>query len=337
MNALPASMRFVDHGSGGGPEVLAVRTMPLPRPGAGEVLIEVSHAGVNRPDCAQRIGRYPPPPGASPLLGLEVAGRVVALGDGATRWKLGDKVCALTPGGGYAEFCVAPEGHCLPVPRAFTLAQAAALPETFFTVWDNVFRRARLQPSEVLLVHGGSGGVGSAAIQMAKACGATAIATAGSADKAGRCMRIGADLAIDYRQEDFVERVLAHTQGRGADVILDMVAGPYLARDLQALALDGRIAVIAFMGGTQASIDVVPLLRKRAQITGSTLRPCTREHKALIAGELQASIWPHLELGLCKPPIEAVFALEDAARAHELMESGGHFGKILLEVNGRVE
>lgn len=327
-------MRYIDHGGGGGPEVLAVREMRQPVPGPGDILIQVAYAGVNRPDCAQRIGRYPPPPGASTVLGLEVAGRVAAVGEGVKGWRLGDRVCALTPGGGYADYCLAPAGHCLPVPQGWSLRDAAGLPEAAFTVWDNLFRRARLAAGEVVLVHGGSGGVGNAAIQMARAMGATVLATCGSEAKAARCRELGAHHTILYREQDFVHEALAFTGGRGVDVILDMVAGPYLARDLEALALDGRIAVIAFMGGTQAPIDVIPLLRKRAQITGSTLRPCTVEHKAAIAQELLDRIWPHLDNGHGRPAIEAVFAPAQAADAHRLMESGSHFGKLLLEMDG---
>ncbi len=327
-------MRYIDHGGGGGPEVLAVREMRQPVPGPGDILIQVAYAGVNRPDCAQRIGRYPPPPGASTVLGLEVAGRVAAVGEGVGGWRLGDRVCALTPGGGYADYCVAPAGHCLPVPQGWSLRDAAGLPEAAFTVWDNLFRRARLAAGEVVLVHGGSGGVGNAAIQMARAMGATVLATCGSEAKAARCRELGAHHTILYREQDFVQQALAFTGGRGVDVVLDMVAGPYLARDLEALAVDGRIAVIAFMGGTQATIDVIPLLRKRAQVTGSTLRPCTVEHKAAIAQELLARIWPHLDKGHGRPAIEAVFSPAQAADAHRLMESGSHFGKLLLEMDG---
>ena len=331
---MKTSMRFIDHGDGGGPEVLNVRRKSVPVAGAGDVLIEVAYAGVNRPDCAQRVGRYPPPPDASPVLGLEVSGRIAALGTGVQGWRVGDQVCALTPGGGYAEFCLAPATHCLPVPQGWDLQHAAALPEATFTVWDNLFRRARLQAGESVLVHGGSGGVGNAAIQMARALGATVLATCGTREKAERCLALGADRAILYRDQDFVRESLEFTQGRGVDVILDMVAGPYLARDLEALALDGRIAVIAFMGGTQSTLDVMPLLRKRAQITGSTLRPCTREYKAAIASDLRARLWPHLEQGHCLPSIATVYSMEQAADAHSNMESGAHFGKLLLEING---
>lgn len=327
---MPQDMLCIDHGTGGGPEVLRPVRRPIPVPGPGDVLIEVAYAGVNRPDCAQRIGRYPPPPDASPIIGLEVAGRVAAVGPGVGGWRLGDLVCALTPGGGYAEFCVTQATHCLPIPIGWSLIESACLPEALFTVWDNVFRRARLQAGETLLVHGGSGGVGNAAVQIGRAMGAIVIVTAGSPVKVQRCLAIGAHHAIDYRQQDFVTEVRKLTNDRGVDVVLDMVAGPYLARDLEALALDGRIAVIAFMGGTRAEIDVLPILRKRATITGSTLRPRSREHKATIAGELRDKVWPLLCEGRCKPRIEREFALADAEHAHRLMESGGHFGKIGL-------
>ncbi|MEO7150320.1 MAG: NAD(P)H-quinone oxidoreductase [Burkholderiaceae bacterium] len=323
-------MFYIDHGQGGGPEVLRAMRAARPTPAADEVLIEVAYAGVNRPDCAQRIGRYLPPADASPVLGLEVAGRVVAVGADVGTWQPGDLVCALTPGGAYAEYCVAPAAHCLPVPDGWSLEAAACLPEALFTVWDNVFRRARLRATETVLVHGGSGGVGNAAVQLARAMGATVIATAGSQDKATRCLAIGAHHAIDYRTEDFVARAMDITGGRGVDVVNDMVAGPYIARDLEALALDGRIALIAFMGGARAEIDVLPILRKRATITGSTLRPCSRAHKAAIAADLRAQVWPLLRQGLCKPQVERVLPLAAAADAHRLMESGAHFGKIVL-------
>lgn len=323
-------MLHIDHGQGGGPEVLRAVRGTRPVPAAGDVLIEVACAGVNRPDCAQRIGRYLPPADASPILGLEVSGRIAAVGAGVTAWQPGDRVCALTPGGGYAEYCVAPAVHCLPVPDGWSLEAAACLPEALFTVWDNVFRRARLRAGETLLVHGGSGGVGNAAVQLARAMGATVIATAGSPEKAARCLEIGAHHAIDYRHEDFVAGALAITRGRGVDVVLDMVAGPYIARDLEALALDGRIALIAFMGGTRAEIDVMPILRKRASIMGSTLRPCSREHKAAIATDLLERVWPLLRTGVCKPAIERVLPLAEVVDAHRLMESGEHFGKIVL-------
>jgi NADPH2:quinone reductase len=326
---MPA-MTFVDHGAGGGPEVLKLAECERPVPLAGEVLIKVAFAGVNRPDCAQRIGRYPPPPGASPIIGLEVAGEVSEVGEGVTRWKRGDRVCALTPGGGYAQYCVAPAGHCLPIPAGLSLAQAAALPETCFTVWDNVFTRANLKPGESFLVHGGSGGIGATAIQMASALGARVMTTVGTAAKMEFCRRAGAQLVVNYREEDFVAAALAFTEGKGVDVVLDMVAGPYLERDLEALALDGRIAVIAFMGGAQATLDVVKVLRKRASIMGSTLRPRSNGYKSAIAAALEAGWWPRLDQASLQPVIDRTFALAQAEAAHRLMESSSHAGKIVL-------
>lgn len=326
------TMRFIAHGAGGPPEVLRLASCERPVPGAGELLIDVAFAGVNRPDCAQRIGRYPPPPGASPIIGLEVSGRVAALGAGVERWRVGDAVCALTPGGGYAEQCVAPAAHCLPVPSDMTLQEAAALPETCFTVWDNVFVRAALQPGESFLVHGGAGGIGATGIQMASAFGARVMATVGSDDKFDFCKEAGAHRVINYREQDFVAEAMAFTEGRGVDVILDMVGGPYLERDLAALALDGRISLIAFMGGARAEIDIVPILRKRATLTGSTLRPRTLEQKAAIALALERNWWPKLADPRLRPAVHRVFDLADAAQAHALMESSSHSGKIVLAV-----
>jgi NADPH2:quinone reductase len=324
-----AAMDYVDYGEGGGPEVLQLASCARPSPREGEVLIQVAFAGVNRPDCAQRIGRYPPPPGASPIIGLEVSGEVAAVGPGVTRWKVGDKVCALTPGGGYAQYCVAPAGHCLPIPTGLTLAQAAALPETCFTVWDNVFVRSSLKAGENFLVHGGSGGIGATAIQMASAMGARVMTTVGDAGKMDFCKGAGADLVVNYREEDFVAAAMAFTGGKGVDVVLDMVAGPYL----EALALDGRIALIAFMGGPTATIDVIKILRKRASLTGSTLRPRSVAYKAELAAALEAQWWPRLSEPRLAPAIHSVFALKDAADAHRLMESSAHAGKIVLAVD----
>lgn len=329
---LMSSMHFVDHGSGGGPEVLRVSSCARPEPRPGEVLIEVAYAGVNRPDCAQRIGRYPPPPDASPILGLEVAGRVAALGPDAPGWQVGDTVCALVPGGGYAEFCAVPATHCLPVPVGLTLAQAAALPETCFTVWDNVFVRAKLQPGETFLVHGGAGGIGTTAVQMANALGARVITTIGDPNKAEHCLRAGAERVVPYRDEDFVAAAQDFSAGNGIDVVLDMVAGPYLERDLDALAVDGRIALIAFMGGPEATIDVVKLLRKRAQLMGSTLRPRSAAYKSMLAQGLEKTWWPRLATPRLQPVVDRVLDLEHAGEAHALMESGTHAGKIVLAV-----
>ena len=326
-------MDFVDHGAGGPPEVLRLARCERPVPRAGEILIKVAFAGVNRPDCGQRMGRYPPPPGASPIIGLEVAGHVVQVGADVSRWKVGDAVCALTPGGGYAQYCVTPADHCLVVPTGMPLEKAAALPETCFTVWDNVFIRSSLKAGESFLVHGGSGGIGTTAIHMARALGAQVLATVGSAEKVAYCLEAGAHAVVNYREQDFVSAAADFTQGRGVDVILDMVTGPYLRRDLEALALDGRIAVIAFMGGSEAAVDVMPILRKRATITGSTLRPRTVEQKAVIARALEASWWPRLsDVGL-HPVLHNIFNLGDAGKAHALMESSAHVGKIVLAVD----
>ena len=329
---LPKQMQVVEISAPGGPEVLRVAMQPVPAPKAGEVLIKVAAAGVNRPDVLQRMGRYPVPAGASPLLGLEVAGTIAALGVGATEWKIGDPVCALTPGGGYAEYCTAPASNCLPVPKGLTAAEAASLPETFFTVWSNVFDRAGLKPGETLLVQGGSSGIGVAAIQIAHARGHRVFATAGSAEKCTACEKLGAERAINYKTEDFVEIVKTATAGKGVDVILDMVGGDYVPRELKALAADGRMVFIAFLGGVKAEINISDVMLKRLSLTGSTLRPRSAEFKAEIARALRTHIWPHVEAGKIKPVIHATFALADAGKAHALMESGAHIGKIVLNV-----
>jgi putative PIG3 family NAD(P)H quinone oxidoreductase len=330
--ALPATMRYVDHGSGGGPEVLNLRNGPLPELGAGEVLIEVVAAGVNRPDVLQRSGRYPPPADASPHLGLEVAGRIVALGQGVTEWQIGEPVCALTNGGGYADYAVAPAGQVLPVPAGLTMMQAAALPETYFTVWANVIERGRLASGETLLVHGGSSGIGLTAIQLAKARGATVLCTVGSAEKAQACTALGADHAIDYRRQDFVAETLRLTGNRGVDVILDMVGGPYIEKNLKLLAIEGRLVQIAFLQPSRVEVDWLPLMVKRLTFTGSTLRPRPPAEKARLAQQLRTEVWPLLEQGRALPSIYRVFPLEQAAAAHALMESSEHIGKIMLEV-----
>ena len=329
-NSLPASMRFIDMTGPGGPEVLRVAEAPLPQPKAGEVLIRVAAAGVNRPDILQRSGSYPPPPGASPVLGLEVAGTVVALGDKANGLREGDEVCALTPGGGYAKYCLAPASHCLPVPAGLTLLQAAALPETFFTVWTNVFDRGRLAAGETFLVHGGTSGIGTTAIQLAKAFGARVFASAGSAEKCRVCAELGAERAINHRDEDFVAVIREATQHRGVDVILDMVGGPYAERNLRALAVEGRLVQIAFLQGSKVSLDLVHLMIRRQTITGSTLRPRSIEDKAAIAGSLREKVWPLLEAKAVRPVIDRSFPLAEVAAAHRLMESGAHIGKIVL-------
>jgi NADPH2:quinone reductase len=318
----------------GGPEVLQLCERPQPVAVSGEMLIEVAACGVNRPDVLQRKGLYPMPPGVSDLPGLEIAGRVAG-GDpaelAAAGWALGDRVCALVAGGGYAQWCTAPLGQCLPIPNGWDETQAASVPETFFTVWQNVFEIARLQPGETLLVHGGTSGIGVTAIQLAKAFGCTVIVTAGSPDKCEASRRWGADHAINYRTEDFVEEVRRFTQGRGAHVVLDMVAGDYLGRDLQCVAEDGRIAVIAVQGGSSSTLDAGLLLRKRVAITGSTLRPRSLAYKASLAKVLREKVWPLLNAGLVRPAVDRVLAAEQAADAHALMESGAHVGKIVLQ------
>jgi NADPH2:quinone reductase len=325
-------MQVVEITRPGGPEVLKPATRPVPQPRAGEVLIEVAAAGVNRPDCLQRAGAYAPPPGASDLPGLEVAGTVARLGEGVSQWNIGDQVCALTPGGGYAQYCVTPAAHCLPVPRGLDPIQAASLPETFFTVWINVFERARLAPGETLLVQGGSSGIGVTAIQMARAFGHRVFATAGSAEKCAACEQLGAERGINYRVEDFVEAVKQLTGGKGVDVILDMVGGDYVPRELKCLATDGRLSIIAFLGGTKATLDMSDILFRRLTITGSTLRPRSVEYKAAVAQALRQRVWPLIDAGTIRPVIYRTFPLVQAAQAHALMESGAHVGKIVLEV-----
>ncbi len=325
-------MRAIEISQPGAPEVLKPGTRPTPAPARGEVLSQVAAAGGNRPDVAQRQGRYPPPPGASDIPGLEVAGTIVGLGDSVSQWKTGDEVCALVSGGGYAEYCVAPAAQCLPVPRGLSAPQAASLPETFFTVWVNVFDRAKLAPGETLLVQGGSSGIGVAAIQIAKALGHTVFVTAGSAEKCAACERLGADRAIDYKTEDFVEVIARETLGRGVDVILDMVGGDYVARELKCLAEEGRLSLIASLGGAKGTVFIPELTRKRLTITGSTLRPRPVEYKAAIARSLRERVWPLIEAGRIRPVVHATFRLDEASRAHALMESSAHIGKIVLTV-----
>lgn len=325
-------MRYVAHGNGGPAEVLHIEEGPVPQLKSGEVLIEVHYAGINRPDVLQRSGSYPPPPGASPLLGLEVAGTIVAKADDVAMWEIGDQVCALTPGGGYAEYCAAPARNCLPVPDGLSLVEASALPENYFTVWTNVFERAALRAGETFLVHGGSSGIGLTAIQLAKEFGARVATTVGNAAKADFCRSVGADLAINYREQDFAEEVMRFTDKRGVDVILDMVGGEYINKNLRALALNGRLVQIAFLQGSSAQIDALPIMLKRLTFTGSTLRPRTIEEKAAIGQSLLDKVWPALAAGRCKPVIHEVFPLAEAAAAHKLMESSAHIGKIMLEV-----
>ena len=329
---LPSQMRAIEISTPGGPEVLRPGPRPVPAPVAGEVLIEVAVAGVNRPDVLQRKGGYAPPPGASDIPGLEVAGTVVALGPQTSGWKVGDEVCALVTGGGYAEYVAAPAVQCLPIPKGLTLEQAASLPETFFTVWVNVFERGGLKGDETLLVQGGSSGIGVTAIQMARALGHRVFVTAGSAEKCAACEKLGATRAINYREEDFVAVIKQVTDGRGVDVILDMVGGDYVPRELACLATDGRLSLIAFLGGTKTSLDLSDILRRRLTITGSTLRPRPIEFKATVAQALREKVWPLIEAGKIRPVIYKTFALEDAAGAHSLMESSEHVGKIMLDV-----
>jgi putative PIG3 family NAD(P)H quinone oxidoreductase len=325
-------VKAVEVAQPGGPEVLRVVERPMPQPGLGEVRIRVAAAGLNRPDVMQRQGRYPPPPGAPDIPGLEAAGTVDALGEDAGPWRAGDAVCALVAGGGYAEACLAPAPQCLPLPRGFSMVEAAAVPETFFTVWHNVFERGRLAAGETLLVHGGSSGIGTTAIQLARASGARVFATAGSAEKCAACARLGADRAINYKDEDFVGVVKAATAGRGVDVILDMVGGDYLPRNLACLAVEGRLVQIAAQRGARTELDLVAVMQKRLTLTGSTLRPRPVAEKAAIARALHERVWPLLETGRVRPVIHATFPLEQAAEAHRLMESGRHIGKIVLTV-----
>jgi NADPH2:quinone reductase len=314
----------------GGPDVLQPVEIDTPAPGANEILIRVDAAGVNRPDTIQRMGFYAPPPGSPDTPGLEVAGAVVAIGEGVTKWQIGDHVCALVGGGGYAQYCLAHETHALPQPYGFNAIEAAGLPETFFTVWTNVFERGALKSGETFLVHGGSSGIGTTAIQLAKHFGARVFATAGSDDKCQACLDLGADAAINYKNQDFVAEVKTLTDGAGVDVILDMVGGDYIQRNIDAAARDGRIVSIAFLNGSTAEVNFMHLMLKRLTMTGSTLRPRSIEEKAAIADALQEKVWPLLNEGRVKPLIDATFPLEDAAKAHELMEKSSHIGKIIL-------
>ena len=332
MPNVPSRMTAIEIAGPGGPDVLVPAERGVPEPAPGEVLVAVEAAGVNRPDVMQRRGLYPPPPGASDVPGLEIAGTVVAHGEGVEAPAVGARVCALVTGGGYAEYCAAAAPLCLPVPGGLAAAEAAALPETFFTVWTNVFDRARLAAGESILVHGGSSGIGTTAVQLARAFGATVYVTAGSKAKCDACLALGADAAVRYRDEDFVERIGALTGGRGVDVVLDMVAGDYFARNLKCLAVEGRLVIIAVQRGPKiGELDVLPIMLKRLTVTGSTLRPRSVEQKAAIARALEAKVWPLLEAGKVKPIVHSRFPLSDAAGAHRLMESGEHIGKIVLE------
>ncbi|MHA3915474.1 NAD(P)H-quinone oxidoreductase [Halovulum sp. GXIMD14793] len=325
-------MTVIEIAHPGGPEVLKPATRPRPEPGPGEILIRLEAVGVNRPDCLQRAGRYDPPPGASDLPGLEGAGEVAALGEGVTDWAVGDKVCALFPGGAYAEYAVTQAAHALPVPEGLSMVQAAGLCETFFTVWTNVFERGRLQPGERLLVHGGSSGIGTTAIQLASAMGAKVFTTAGSTLKCAKCEALGAELAVNYREAAYVEAIRQATGDHGVDVSLNMVGGSYLKRDVALLAPEGRLVMIAFLEGAKAELNFAAVMSKRLTITGSTLRPQSDEAKARIATSLREKVWPLLAAGRISPVMDETFALTDAAEAHARMESSVHIGKIILKV-----
>ncbi len=323
-------MKYIDLPKFGKPDVLTLSEGEAPNANAGEVLIQVDAAGVNRPDVVQRMGLYPAPPGASPVLGLEVSGTIIQLGEGVTQWKVGDKVCALANGGGYAEQTVVPASQCLPIPKGLSMIEAAALPETFFTVWSNVFDRGQLKAGESFLIHGGSSGIGTTAIQMARAMGAEVFATAGSQIKCNTCQELGAKLAINYHKEDFVKVLKAATDKRGVDVILDMVGGDYLSKNFTLAAMDGRIINIGYMKGFVAEANFMPIMLKRLTVTGSTLRPQSPKVKAAIAQNLFTHIWPKIESGAIKPVIAQCFPLDQVVEAHKLMESNLHIGKIIL-------
>jgi putative PIG3 family NAD(P)H quinone oxidoreductase len=327
---LPADALAIEITRPGPPDVLRPTRRAVSPPARGEVLLHVAAAGVNRPDLLQREGKYPPPPGVTDVPGLEVAGTVVALGPAVTSWKEGDAACALVSGGGYAEYCPAPAPQCLPVPRGLSPVQAAALPEALFTVWANVFERGRLAAGETLLVHGGASGIGTTAIQLARALGSRVLATAGTADKCAACERLGAARAVNYDAEDFVAVAKEVTGGRGVDVILDMVGGPYLNRNLECLAREGRLVLIGFLGGPRAEVDIRPVLQRWLTVTGSTLRPRSVEEKGRIARALREHVWPLLESGSVAPVIDSTFPLADAAEAHRRLEAGTHVGKVVL-------
>ncbi len=329
----PASMAYTAAEGAGGPEVLRLVTGPTPIQGADELLIRVLAAGVNRPDVAQRSGSYPPPPGASPILGLEVAGEVAATGTNVTDFAAGDKVCALVNGGGYAEYCTAPASQCLPWPAGYDALRAAALPETYFTVWANLFMIGRLARGETVLVHGGTSGIGVTAIQLANAFGSDVYATVGSDAKVRACVELGAQAGINYRSQDFAGEIKRLTEGRGVDVVLDMVGAPYFQRNLRSLALDGRLVQIAFLEGSKlAEFDLMPIMTRRLTVTGSTMRPRTAAQKGAIARELRENVWPVLDRGRCGPVIHKVFPLAEASAAHALMQTSAHIGKIMLKV-----
>ena len=334
MPDVPETMQATGFAEPGGPDVLVLEQgLAVPEPGSGEVLIKVAYAGVNRPDCIQRQGLYPAPPGASPILGLEISGKIVAVGEGVDPARIGEHVCALTPGGGYAQYCVAPEGHVLPVPDILTMAEAAALPETLFTVWHNVFQRGMARDGETLLVHGGTSGIGTMAIMLGKALGLTVIVTAGSEEKCDAARRVGADHAIDYKTTDFVEAVGLITGETGVDLVLDMVSGDYVARNLKCLKPGGRHVTIAVLGGMKAEINMAMVMSKRFTLTGSTLRPRSDAFKTALRDEIAREAWPLIEDGTIRPVMDEIFALADADKAHERMEAGDHIGKIVLAVD----
>jgi NADPH2:quinone reductase len=331
--SIPQTMRYIEAAGAGGPEVLRIATGPVPEPHGDELLIRVLAAGVNRPDVLQRQGKYPVPPGASPIIGLEVAGEVVQAGPDVTEYAVGDRVCALTNGGGYAEYCRAPSRQCLPWPTGYDAVRAAALPETYMTVWANLFMMGKLAAGETVLVHGGTSGIGVTAIRLAAAFGAVSIATAGSAEKCAACLRLGATAAVNYREEDFAEVVKTMTGGKGVDVVLDMVGAPYTVRNIRSLAMDGRLVQIAFLQGSKVEgFDMLPVMLRRLTITGSTMRPRTTAEKGAIAAELREKVWPLLDRGRAGPEIHGVFPLAQAAEAHALMESSAHIGKIVMTV-----
>ncbi len=333
-NELPNTMSVVAISEPGEPDVLKVEQRDVPRPGQGEVLVRVSHAGVNRPDCLQRAGSYPPPRGASDLPGLEISGTVVALGEGVDPGELGKHMCALVNGGGYAEYCIARPEHCLPVPDGLSMAEAAAIPETLFTVWHNVFQRGYARDGETILIHGGTSGIGTMATMLAKAFGLRVIATCGTDEKCAAARKVGADLAVNYKTQDFVEQAKVFTQGKGVELVLDVVAGSYTQRNLDALSEDGRLVVIAVLGGPTSEINVAKMMVRRQSITGSTLRPRSNVFKGMLADELFREVWPMVESGELRPVMDETFALRDAAKAHARMEAGEHVGKIVLDVAG---
>ena len=330
--SVPQTMTAIGFDTPGGPEVLRPQSLPVPRPGPGEVLIKVAFAGVNRPDVVQRLGLYPAPPGASPIPGLEISGQVVALGGGVVELIPGQQVCALVAGGGYAEYCLARADHCLAVPEALSMAEAAALPETLFTVWHNVFERGWAMEGETILVHGGTSGIGTMAILLGRLFDLTVIVTCGGPEKCAKALEIGAAHAIDYKAQDFVEEVRRITDGRGVQLVLDMVAGDYVPRNLKCLAEDGRHVTIAVQGGAKAEVNMAVVMSRRYTLTGSTLRPRSAEFKALLAQEIVRNVWPFVELGQLRPVMDRTFPLTEAAAAHAYMEAGEHIGKIVLEV-----